>query len=244
MLNAVRAFLFAFALAAVPGAVHADDKPLTVVELYTSQGCSSCPPADAFMGELVRRPDIIGLSFHIDYWDYIGWKDPFARPENTRRQTRYARHLGLRHVYTPQMVIQGAVNAVGSKRPDVATAIEQTKDIPYLQIGLKRAKKSDALKVVVPASDRKEHARIYLFAYDDKHTTTIKSGENGGRVLSYYNVVRSTQKIGIWTGMKIKLFVPVADMVAAGRTGCAVIVQSKETGRILGAANFRFDLSS
>jgi hypothetical protein len=196
------------------------------------------------MGELIRRPDIIGLSFHIDYWDYIGWKDPFALPENTRRQTKHARYLGLRHVYTPQMVIQGAVNAVGSNRRDVNKAIEQTKSIPYLQIGMKRDKKSDALKVVVPASDRQERARIYLFAYDDKHTTTVKGGENGGRVLSYYNVVRSTKKIGIWNGMKIKLFVPVADMIAAGRTGCAVIVQSRENGRILGAANFRFDLSS
>ncbi|MEQ8194758.1 MAG: DUF1223 domain-containing protein [Rhodospirillales bacterium] len=257
MLKTARTFALVLALTLIPAllpalayagerasdqaAAKAPVQPLAVVELYTSQGCSSCPPADAFMGELVKRPDVLGLTFHIDYWDYIGWKDPFAAPENTERQRRHAKHLKIRSIYTPQMVIQGARDAVGSNRWQVGEAIEKTRHIPTLNVVIKRDKKSDALKVVVPSSKVKDRARIYLFAYDEKHTTTIKRGENGGRSLSYYNVVRSTKKIGIWAGMKLKLFVPIAEMVAAGHTGCAVIVQSRNTGHILGAAYYRFE---
>src|SRR6059036_991639 len=105
--------------AAAPGRA-ADNRPPVVVELFTSEGCSSCPPADAFLGELAQRPDIVALAFHVDYWDYIGWKDPYASPLTTQRQHDYAAALHLHMVYTPQMVVDGRADVVGSERSDVA----------------------------------------------------------------------------------------------------------------------------
>jgi hypothetical protein len=112
--------LCALALTVVVASAHADSRPVTVVELYTSQGCSSCPPADAYLGKIANRDDIIALSFHVDYWDYIGWKDKFARPEHTQRQRKYAGHLGMGYIYTPQLVVQGmAHSAHGSEASDL-----------------------------------------------------------------------------------------------------------------------------
>jgi|GEM_PF-140341 hypothetical protein len=218
----------------------AKDKQPIVIELYTSQGCSSCPPADKFMGELIKRDDILGLTFHVDYWDYIGWKDPFARPENTARQKDLSSRLGLRHIYTPQMIIHGAVNAVGSSEWDVERAIKHTKNYPQTPVKLTHNKGSQ-LNISIPASATKEPAKIYIIAYDDVHTTSIKRGENSGRKLSYFNVVRDMKHVGDWSGEAVSLNVPLTGMMASGRSACAVIIQSERSGHILGAAEIRLN---
>ena len=216
----------------------AEDAPLTVVELFTSQGCSSCPPADRFLGELTKRGDILPLSVHVDYWDYIGWKDPFADPENTQRQRRYARTLGRRYVYTPQMVIQGAFDSTGSDRAKVLGKIAEAKKLDRLAVKVSRA--GGGLRITVPAGDIRDRATVWLAVFDRRHDTEIKRGENSGSTLCYYNVVRGMTQIGVWTGQPLDIVTKAADMQAQGRDSCAVIVQSLKTGRILGAA--RLDL--
>ena len=247
MLHTIRIFMFMVVLAIspamsalAPSDAFAGDQPPVVVELYTSQGCSSCPPADKYMGELTKRRDVLGLTFHVDYWDYIGWKDPFARPENTTRQRQHSRNLGLRNIYTPQMVIQGAANAVGSDRMEVDQAISQTKKLAQVSVNLKH-RKNGQLSISIPSSAIKDSAKIFIVAFDDKHSTSVKRGENGGRKLSYFNVVRDMKQVGTWTGKAVTMNVSIAGMANAGRSACAVFMQSERTGQILGAAQIRLD---
>ena len=130
--------LFLYPQSSIAGSDLDQSKRLVVVELFTSQGCSSCPPADKFLTDLMARDDVLPLSLHVDYWDYIGWKDPFASPLFTNRQRQYASVMALRYVYTPQMVIQGVYQAVGSRRSEVLEMIEQAKAIVQVPISLSR----------------------------------------------------------------------------------------------------------
>ena len=214
--------------------------PPVVVELYTSQGCSSCPPADALLGELAMRQDLIALSMHVDYWDYIGWTDTFASPIVTARQRSYARSLNSRYVYTPQMVIDGEHDVVGSRRNDVrdliARAAAESKPLAI------RFERQDGGRIVIPAGPAPtEGATVWLAVYDDKHETTVERGENGGRVLSYYNVVRELEEVGRWNGEELVIPLDLAGAMQRGRAGCAVIVQQGRTGPILGAAKMELD---
>lgn len=219
-------------------AAAGEEQPV-VVELFTSQGCSSCPPADRFLGELAKRDDVVALSVHVDYWDYIGWKDPFASPANTKRQHRYAQKLGLRYVYTPQMVIQGTDHATGSDRRAVLAKIAEARKLDRLPVTIARS--GDGVRVTVPGAHTTDKAAVWLALFDRQHETAIRRGENGGRTLKYHNVVRNMVRIGTWTGLPLDIPTGSADMSAEGRDGCAVIVQSLSTGRILGAA--RLDLT-
>ncbi len=222
---------------ALSSAQAADAPPPTVVELFTSQGCSSCPPADKFLGELAERPDLLALSIHVDYWDYIGWKDPFASPDNTKRQRDYAQALKLRYVYTPQMVIQGASHATGSDRSSVLRRVTEAQAMPRLPVTVRHA--DGRIEVTVAGADKEmngvDEAAIWLVVFDRQHETAIKRGENGGRTLKYYNVVRNMMQVGTWTGEPLKLTATLADL-GGHPDGCAVIVQSVKTRRILGAA--------
>ena len=206
-------------------------RELTVVELYTSQGCSSCPPADAFLNELAKRDDVLALSFHVDYWDYIGWKDTFASPANTERQRAYARRFGIGYVYTPQMVVHGAAQMTGSNRPAVLNGIAQAKTMPAVQIELRR----DASGVHATLSPKKDTgpASVYAVLFDREHATNIRRGENGGRQIKYSNVVRKLERLTGWNGKAMTVALPVGEQA---NDACAVIVQSDETGMILGAA--------
>ena len=235
----------ALALAAMPlSAAEDSSEPLTVVELFTSQGCSSCPPADKFLGELAQRPDVLALSVHVDYWDYIGWKDVFANPKNTQRQRRYAQKLGLRYVYTPQMVIQGTFESTGSDRAKVLGKIAEAAKLDRLAVKISRA--GGGLRITVPAGDIRDQAAVWLAVFDSRHDTEIKRGENSGQIIRYHNVVRGMTQIGAWTGQPLDIVTKAADMPAGisirGRDSCAVIVQSLKSGRILGAA--RLDLKN
>ncbi len=244
MVRAVKSLVLLFVLAAAPFSLAAAERPLTVVELFTSQGCSSCPPADAFLGELAGRDDVLALSFHVDYWDYIGWKDPFASADYTRRQRDYSRKLGLRYVYTPQMVIQGAAHVTGSDRSAVLDRIEKNRALARLPVELRQGDDGAVRLSVADAPARgeaAEEADVWLVVFDREHLTPVRRGENKGRKLRNYNVVRQLTRIATWRGKALAMAVTVPDMVPGGGQACAVLVQSTETGRILGAAALGLD---
>ncbi len=229
-------------LAEIAGA----ERPV-VVELFTSQGCSSCPPADALLDELADQPGLLALSFHVDYWDYIGWKDPFASAEYTQRQRDYARTLGLRYVYTPQIVVDGRKDLVGSHRRAVETAIkEAAKRKPTVEVKLVPGGASqNGGTITLSAGDAPaEGAAVYLVMFDDDHETDVARGENGGRSIHNANVVREYRKLGTWTGEAMEFAIDMDAARSEGRGGCAVIVQAGTTGPVLGAAILDLDSTS
>ncbi len=212
------------------------DPNLVVVELFTSQGCSSCPPADAFLGELAKRSDVLALSLHVDYWNYIGWSDPFSSPAMTARQRAYSRSLGHRYVFTPQMVIDGRFQEVGSKTAKVERSIARAKRQAPSKLRIKIVSKGAGKTVVrIPASKSSTTATVWLVGFDNKHTTPITSGENSGRTISYYHVVRAIRPIGTWGGNAMEIPVSLTQQGIAKFENCAVIVQRGRTGPILGA---------
>lgn len=238
-METVRALILALVLAlaavlasAPPSA--ADGKPLTVVELFTSQGCSSCPPADALLAELVKRDDVLALSLHVDYWDYIGWKDPFSDAAYTRRQNTYAERFHLRYVYTPQMVVQGSEQIVGSDRDGVSKMIARHAGPPQVALSL-TASADGGLAVRLPKTLLTSPATVWIATFDAEHTTEVERGENAGRRLVNANVVRGIATVGTWNGQARTLTIPRSQIAGAGREG-AVVVQSADAGPILGAA--------
>ncbi|MPY73335.1 MAG: DUF1223 domain-containing protein [Alphaproteobacteria bacterium] len=210
-----------------------------VVELYTSQGCSSCPPAEAFLSELANRDDVIALEFHVDYWDYIGWKDSFAKPEFTSRQKKYVETLKGRYAYTPQMVIHGKAHVVGSHRDEVESFIQQyaADNTKGPSISVKR--NGDKLIVAVGPGAGKAGYDVVLAIFDKPHVTEIRSGENSGRTAKNSNVVREIVPLGSWSGKAAKFDVSLAGKEGDG--GCAVLVQAHDQGPILAAAALPFD---
>lgn len=230
----MRRLLIASLLVLGAAAAHAADRRPVVVELFTSQGCSSCPPADAFLGELAARPDVLALGMHVDYWDYIGWKDPFAQRAYTERQRSYSRTLNQRYVYTPQMVIDGRLQGVGSDQATVNRLIEKAGKAAASSPNL--AVTGSGAKRVVHVGDGKAAApaTIWLVFFDSKHETKVKAGENSGRQLANYNVVRTMAPIGKWTGSAVDIPVDL-DAIDVDCDGAAVIVQAEETGPIVSA---------
>jgi hypothetical protein len=233
MKHALTSLALAFTLAAGAAAAPARAGDLTVVELFTSQGCSSCPPADALLTELSKRQDVLALSIHVDYWDYIGWKDPYGTAAGTERQRAYARQFGLGYVYTPQMAVQGRAQMTGSDREAVLKGIAQDRAMPRMTPTIR----GDAAgaSAILPASDGGEAADVWAVAFDRHHTTRVERGENGGRTLGYSNVAREFRRIGVWNGQAAEVALPTAEM-AAGHDAVAVLVQSQSSGAILGAA--------
>lgn len=232
----ISALLLALAVALPTAAGAAETKPLTVVELFTSQGCSSCPPADRYLGELAKRPDVLALSEHVDYWDYIGWKDVFASPDITARQRVYARKMGLRYVYTPQMVVQGRSHATGSDRDTIERLIREAAAAPRQPVEIETG--GGGVTVVVPEGETRERATVWLAVFDRAHDVEIRRGENAGRTITYHNVVREMRRLGEWSGEAVRLSVDAAEMTTGGYDGCAVLLQGADSGRILGAARF------
>ncbi|HUN52011.1 MAG TPA: DUF1223 domain-containing protein [Candidatus Sulfotelmatobacter sp.] len=212
----------------------AEDHAATVIELFTSEGCSSCPPADAYFGELAKRSDVIALSYHVDYWDYLGWKDSYASKIMTERQRAYGQSLGSNYVYTPQMVIGGAADAVGSDRVAVNRAIAlREKSAVHIPLAVSQAK-DGKLIVEVPSAKTKHDAVLWLIRYDSKHSVAIEHGENSGSTLTYYNVVRNIEKLGSWNGQATKIDVDPATLSDADHA--LVLLQTDGTGPILGYA--------
>lgn len=232
-LAALTFFAASFLSFAVQEVAAGNSRPLTVVELFTSQGCSSCPPADAYLGDLAQLDEsegILALSFHVDYWNNLGWKDPYSSADNTRRQRAYARYMDLRYVYTPQMVIQGALQATGSDRRTIQHQIKTARKMPRVDVRLTRT--GDSMQVTLAENGHPVTADVYMVVFDKEHTTKVKRGENRGKTITNRNVVRLVERIGAWDGGAAKMSSPL------NRDGdaCAVIVQSPKSGTILGAA--------
>ena len=216
----------------------------TLIELFTSQGCSSCPPADAYLIELDKRDDVIALSMHITYWDYIGWKDPFASEAVTDRQREYGRRIGRGRIYTPEIIVNGLLDAVGSRKSAVDRIIDQAQvEVPaVLDIALSTTA-DGSLRVSIPGGHISGTATVWLARYDDEQVTRIERGENGGRTLRYINVVRELREIGTWTGQPLDIDLPLSTLIAAngdGNDGCVIIVQKDGFGQVLGARRMSF----
>ncbi|MDH3195468.1 MAG: DUF1223 domain-containing protein [Hyphomicrobiales bacterium] len=228
-----------FGLALIAGlgfAGPAQSGPKAVVELFTSQGCSSCPPADAFLGELKARDDLIVLSLPVDYWDYLGWKDTFGKPEHSERQYAYSRARGDRRVYTPQIIVNGGDHYVGSHRSAVKKAIGET-ELP-LEVLIKL--EDGSINITIAGADlRVGHTTIRLVTYTSAAEVAIGRGENRGHTITYNNIVRSMRPIGMWKGEAMTVSLPRDEILGEDIDGCAVIVQEDAEGgpgRILGAA--------
>jgi hypothetical protein len=218
------------------GAV-ADDK--VVVELFTSQGCSSCPPADALMGEFSVRDDIIVLSLPVDYWDFLGWKDTLADPAYSERQRSYARYRGDSEVYTPQTVIGGIEHAVGSRRDDIEQKIAAARGaLAEHQVDIAIVQNGDTITITIDGepSAKAADATVWLVLYRAAIEVRIGRGENVGRTVTYYNVVREMTPIGMWHGTTASFELPRNELMRGGSDGCAVLVQARDTGPILAAA--------
>ena len=217
-------------LAATAFASPAGAAPLrpVVIELFTSEGCSSCPPADRFLTDLVQdHSDILALAFHVTYWNSLGWHDPFSLQASTARQSDYAAAFNSGAVFTPQMVVDGARSVVGSNRSDALAAIAEARARPA---GAKVALTADGAKVKIGIGAGEGPGRVLLVGFDREHTTAVGRGENSGRTLKETNVVRSVSNVADWTGAAISLSVAPP---AGEKT--AVLLQTAD-GRIVGAA--------
>jgi len=211
----------------------------TVVELFTSQGCSSCPPADAIMGKLKLRDDVIALTFPVDYWDYLGWKDTLASPAFSKRQRNYAKARGDRQVYTPQMVMNGRIHVVGNRESSVESGIKTVARDEAIKLTM--TADGDAIRVTATVDDTSASASsgkatLWLVLFKGEETVKIGRGENRGTTITYNNVVRQMTPIGMWEGKPITITLPKTQFVAAGYDGCAVILQRDGTKEIIAAA--------
>ncbi len=207
-----------------------------VIELFTSQGCSSCPKADALLAKYAVRSDLIALSLPVDYWDHLGWKDTLANPKNSARQKRYVKALGSGNVYTPQMVINGIAQAIGSHKADIDKAIAETsKRLNASRVAVSAANSDNRVVVEIGEGKAVAPATIWLVVVSPQVDVQIKRGENRGRVLTYHNVVRDIAPVGMWSGKSMRIELPASVMTKAGDR-CAVLLQGDDGGRILGAA--------
>ena len=212
----------------------------TVIELFTSQSCYSCPPAEALLGELVERENFIALEFHVDYWDDLvygsagKWKDLFSDPAYTMRQRRYAARIRNSGVYTPQVVVDGVVQTVGSRRARVMRLLERSAGIEKPVLVSVRPVPEGGFTVTVESKAGRPAAAVLLARYDLKHVTAVEAGENKGKTLTNHHVVREFRELAHWTGKPLEL--PLADLRLGPNQGCAIIVQAHDQGAILGAA--------
>jgi hypothetical protein len=215
--------------------VHAQSKPVVLVELYTSQGCSSCPPADEFMGELVNDPQVVALALHVDYWDYIGWKDEFAQASFTERQQGYARAIGSRTIYTPQMIVNGDDRVEGNNPEAVHSYIKMHLMQPSgVELTLERD--GDRLMVRAVGGDADQGPlTVNLARYIPEQAVAIERGENAGKTVTYHNVVTDLQTLGEWSGAD-----PLeVEATVTGDAPVVVFLQKGESGVVLAAAQIK-----
>lgn len=211
----------------------ADPRP-AVVELFTSEGCNSCPPADALLGELAARSDVLALAYHVDYWDELGWRDRFGLSQAVQRQSQYARHLGLASVYTPQMVIDGLDDVLGSDRASVLQLLVA----PRRGVPVTATVQGHDVLVYVGASPGGSSCDVLLASYLPEAITAIGRGENSGRSLREFNVVRSVRTLGAWKSAAAQWRIAL-DTLPADARFVAVLLQEQGSGAIVGAARLR-----
>ncbi len=211
-------------------------KPRAVVELFTSQGCSSCPKADAVLRDLTREPGVVALTFPVTYWDYLGWKDTLANDQFSQRQRSYATGRGDGQVYTPQAVVNGAVHVIGSDRAaiDKAMARQGSAELP---VAVEIDEASQRVRLSANRGETAKSGSVWIMPVLRERTVVIARGENKGRTITYANVVRGMTRLGDWNGQSIALDMPAASMKTADSDGYVVVVQGVgKAGVILGAA--------
>jgi hypothetical protein len=236
-------FWFAGAIAAAPmilGMIEVRAEPRAVVELFTSQGCSSCPAADNVLGELKKDSSLIPLSLPIDYWDYLGWKDTLAKPRHAARQKAYSHMRGDREIYTPQVVINGTVQALGSDKGAIERAVARSRTSgTTMSVPVSVSVANGRLTVATPSGKGESAGEVWLFGVAKSLVVRVARGENRGRDLTYNNVVRQWMKLGAWNGRAQTWTVPLGDIKQDDVDAVAVIVQSgsvDQPGPVLGAA--------
>lgn len=216
----------------------AQSQPRAVLELFTSQGCSSCPPADELLGELALDSDVLAVTLPVKLWDFLGWQDTLATQQNTDRQMAYSVARGDRDVYTPQMMVNGELGVVASDRDAVEAAINESADAMTLPIFA--SVENDVLSISIPSSaEGPVDVTLWLLVVEDEVTVPIGAGENRGRKLVYHNVVREMRPMGMWKGRPMQIDLPLTDLKKSESFGCIIIAQEhtfRGPGRIIGAA--------
>lgn len=227
--------LAALTLVAAPAADAGGKRPV-VVELFTSQGCSSCPPADAVLGHLADRKDVLALTLPVTYWDMLGWKDTLASEANTRRQKAYAAAMGRGGVYTPQIIVDGVTDVVGSRETQVEAAISARRgDMHDVPVTLSLSPGAVHIGIGTLPEKAGDDATVWLFHVLSRASVRIGAGENEGRNLDYRNIVRDVRAVALWKGQPLSLDIPRADQSSPGFDSIAVLVQEGAYGRVIGA---------
>jgi hypothetical protein len=207
-----------------------------IVELFTSQGCSSCPPADAYFKTLKEQPDVLALSYHVDYWDYLGWRDTLGSSEFSQRQYDYAKSRGDKNVYTPQMIINGGKHLVGSQRDQVSSAIASARAENATDwVDMEMSDNATDVTIAIPAGKPMKEATLWLLAFAHSISVEIKKGENAGSTVEYHNVVRKMVPAGMWHGEAAKIMLPKGSVVPEGCKGWVALLQEGKVGRVIGA---------
>ncbi|MBB4191242.1 hypothetical protein GGE45_002808 [Rhizobium aethiopicum] len=224
---------------AFAGSLQAEDgKPKGVVELFTSQGCSSCPPADAAFRKLVNQGDVIALAYHIDYWNYLGWADTLSSKENTERQYGYARTMGRSNVYTPQAIVNGRGHLAGADLTGINSKIDTySSEGNGLTVPISAAMRGDELEIKIGAGQGK--ANVVMVYFDKEKTIDVEKGENSGKKISYLHSVTNVETVGMWDGKATSLTLPASVLQRPQLEGCAILLQSAtadgDPAAILGA---------
>ncbi len=222
------------------GASAQDQRAVSVLELFTSQGCSSCPTADALLRSYAERPDIVALSLPVDYWDYLGWKDTLASPKFTHRQRAYADQRGDGRVYTPQVVVNGSVHAVGSRKGEIDQALAETaQKLASDRVDLTARTDGKTISIeagAIPAGSVMTGGTIWLAVVQPSVEVEIRRGENRGRKVTYANVVRDLTPVGMWSDKPTTIDLQQSAVLQQEGQRCAVLLQEGTVGPIVGAS--------
>lgn len=213
--------------------------PRAVVEMFTSQGCSDCPAADALLKQFIDQKNIVGLTLPVDYWDYLGWKDTLAGTRNAERQRAYAERFGIGTVYTPQAVVNGAVEVVGSSESEIDRAIHATETAlasSRVPVHFWHYGNSIIIETGGARDTEPKEATIWLAVIQKSAKVEVKAGENAGKTLTYYNVVRELTPVGVWNGRPATIRLARAAIMRPETEELVVLIQEANTGPIIGAA--------
>ncbi len=222
-------------------AIAENYSPKAVVELFTSQGCSSCPPADKILAGYAKNRDVLALAWHVDYWNYLGWKDTFSKPQFTDRQRRYAQTLRERQIYTPQAIVNGRAHVIGSRRGRIEGLIAGfSKSGKNLMVPIMVTLTDQQLQIRIDdKSATKNHPTLYMIYFNKAGKVVIERGENRGKTIVYHNIVRETQMLGMLKAGSISVDLPLSEVKRAGYDSCAILLQetgsSGTPGAIIGA---------
>ena len=230
------------ALAVIAVAEPVMAEPKAVLELFTSQGCSSCPPADALLAQLGKKPDYVTLSYSVDYWNYLGWRDTLSSAANSNRQRDYARMRGDGSVYTPQVVVDGLLHVNGANEAAIEMAMRNAaKRLEEVRVPVNMHAEGDTLVIGIGAAPEKSDQRsatIWLAVAQDDATVSITRGENRGKTLSYHHPVKELTPVGMWVGDAMTLRLPLKDLKTIGGDCLVALLQVENAGPILGAAQY------